>query len=92
MVCQQSLHTKLLQRRGWKWGSTINGAQPSGFVSLDYECESSVVVLPDNYSMVVSVDGITATFDYAGFVKSMLVMGKPGIIKSGFVKSMLVMG
>ena len=32
------------------------GTQPSGFVSLDYECESSVVFLTDSYSMVVSLD------------------------------------
>ena len=49
------------------------GAQPSGFVSLDYECESSVVVLPDSYSMVVSLDGMTATFDDVGFTGNMSV-------------------
>ena len=43
----------------------------SGFVSLDYECESSIVVLSDSYSMVVSLDGMTATFDDVGFTGNM---------------------
>ena len=51
----------------------IKGSQPTGFISLDYECESAVTNLPVGHFMTISADGMTATFDYASFVSSMVV-------------------
>ncbi len=44
------------------------GSQPSGMITLDYECESIAAKLPDGCTMLVSVDGMSSTFDCTGFV------------------------
>ncbi|KAL7440180.1 hypothetical protein ACHAXH_004154 [Discostella pseudostelligera] len=46
----------------------IKGSQPTGMITLDYECESNTVILPDGCTMSVSVDGMSSSFDCAGFV------------------------
>ncbi|KAL9190302.1 hypothetical protein ACHAXT_007513 [Thalassiosira profunda] len=46
------------------------GSQPTGMITLDYECESKVTVLPGGSSMTVSGDGMLASFDNAAFVDS----------------------
>eukprot|EP00970_Alexandrium_tamarense_P009994 scaffold1976_cov187-Alexandrium_tamarense.AAC.23 len=51
----------------------IKGSQPRGKISLVYECESLVTKLPDTYTMAVSSDGMSASFDNVGFVGSISV-------------------
>lgn len=50
---------------------TMKGSQPSGMVSLDYECESRVVHLPESFSMSIYNDGMSASFDSDDFVSGM---------------------
>ena len=52
---------------------STKGSQPTGMITLDYECESSVERLPDGNSMIVSIDGMAASFYHAGFVGDMTV-------------------
>jgi len=53
---------------------STKGSQPTGMVTLDYECESTVTVLPDDGStMTVSSDGMSTTFDDAEYVANMIV-------------------
>ena len=52
---------------------TVKGAQPSGMVTLSYECESTVTRLPPGASMTVSGGGLAATFDSPGYVSGMAV-------------------
>ena len=40
-------------------------------ITLDCQCESSVVHLPDGNSMIVLIDGMSASFDHTGFVGDM---------------------
>lgn len=49
------------------------GSQPTGMITLDYECESIAVRLPDGYSMVVSNDGMSASFGNEDFVGNAVV-------------------
>jgi hypothetical protein len=42
-------------------------------ITLDCQCESSVVHLPDGNSMIVLIDGMSASFDHTGFVGDMAV-------------------
>ena len=37
------------------------------------KCESSVVHLPDGNSMILSIDGMSASFDHTGFMGDMVV-------------------
>ncbi|KAL7542724.1 hypothetical protein ACHAXR_012005, partial [Thalassiosira sp. AJA248-18] len=53
---------------------STKGSQPTGMITLDYECESIVAKLPGGYSMAVSADdGMTASFDNVGFVGNMAI-------------------
>lgn len=52
---------------------STKGSQPTGMISLAYECESNVVHLPEGHSMVVSNDGMSATFSDGGFVANAVV-------------------
>jgi len=52
---------------------STKGSQPTGMISLAYECESNVVHLPVGQSMVVSNDGMSATFSDVGFVANAVV-------------------
>jgi len=52
---------------------STKGAQPTGMITLDYECESVVVGLPGGNSMTVSADGMSASFDNVGFVGNMII-------------------
>lgn len=47
---------------------STKGSQPSGMITLDYECESNIAKLPDGCTMLVSVDGMSSSFDCVGFV------------------------
>lgn len=49
---------------------SIKGSQPSGMISLDYECESITAKLPGGCSMLVSVDGMSSSFDCTGLVQN----------------------
>eukprot|EP00984_Skeletonema_dohrnii_P023836 scaffold12938_cov128-Skeletonema_dohrnii-CCMP3373.AAC.1 len=50
---------------------TVKGSQPSGMISLDYECESRVVRLPESFSMSIYSNGMSASFDREDFVDDM---------------------
>jgi len=52
---------------------TVKGSQPSGMISLGYECESRVVQLPESFSMSIYNDGMSASFDSDEFVAGMLL-------------------
>ena len=52
---------------------STKGSQPTGMITLDYECESIVVRRPVSYSMIVSKDGMSASFDYAKVVRNIAV-------------------
>jgi hypothetical protein len=53
-------------------GEAVKGSQPSGMVTLDYECESSTYRLRDGSNM--TAEGYSATFDDS----SILTKAKPG--------------
>ena len=46
---------------------SVKGSQPSGMISLDYECESSVTTLAGGFTMSTSASGLEATFDDTTF-------------------------
>ena len=52
---------------------STKGLQPAGMITLNYKCESSVVHLPDGNSMILSIDGMSASFDHTGFMGDMVV-------------------
>ncbi|KAL7554975.1 hypothetical protein ACHAWF_018557 [Thalassiosira exigua] len=52
---------------------STKGFQPTGMITLDYECESLVTALPGGHSMTVSTYGMSASFDDVGFVGNMAV-------------------
>ena len=54
---------------------SVKGSQPTGMVTLDYECESQVIKLPISKTMTVLSDGNgwKASFDDATFTDNMIV-------------------
>lgn len=47
---------------------STKGSQPTGFITLDYECESIYVKLPGGCTMTISNDGMSASFDCVGYL------------------------
>ena len=52
---------------------SMKGTQPSGMISLDYECESRVTNLPVGFSMTIFNGGMSASFDADDFVVGMSI-------------------